>query len=201
MKWIHVQQHIYLVVMSGVFIIILGLFFGILAYLYPKFRKYIIFMFDVFQTIPSLATLGLLMVVFGASPTTVIVGLTLYNLLPVVRNTMIGLINVNPSIKEAAEGMGMNKFVKLFKVELPLAFPLIFAGMRISLVNSIGSAVMGFFVGGGGLGYVLYRGIRTMNFTYIIEGTLTLMAMAIIVDVIMSFYERKLLPKKNKGVL
>ena len=72
--------------------------------------------------------------------------------------------------------------------------------MRISLVNSIGSAVMGFFVGGGGLGYVLYRGIRTMNFNFILQGTLTLMAMAIVVDAVMSYYEHKLLPKNQRGV-
>lgn len=196
MKLEHVTQHIYLVLMSALFTIVFGLVFGILAYLFPKTRRYVIFVFDLFQTIPTLATLGLLMVVFGASPTTVIVGLTLYNLLPVVRNTMIGLLEVSPAIKEAAEGMGMSKLTKLFKVELPLAFPLIFAGMRISIVNSIGSAVMGFFVGGGGLGYVLYRGIRTMNFKFIAEGTLTLMAMAIVLDFIMSYYENKLTLKK-----
>jgi osmoprotectant transport system permease protein len=200
MKLEHVTQHIYLVLMAGLFTIVFGLIFGIIAYLFPKIRKYVIFVFDLFQTIPTLATLGLLMVVFGASPTTVIVGLTLYNLLPVVRNTMVGLMDVSPAIKEAAEGMGMPKMTKLLKVELPLAFPLIFAGMRISLVNSIGSAVMGFFVGGGGLGSVLYRGIRTMNFSFILQGTLTLMAMAIVVDGVMSFYENKLLPKNKKGV-
>ena len=200
MKLEHVTQHIYLVRMAALFTIVFGLIFGIIAYLFPKVRKYVIFVFDLFQTIPTLATLGLLMVVFGASPTTVIVGLTLYNLLPVVRNTMVGLMEVAPAIKEAAEGMGMPKMTKLFKVELPLAFPLIFAGMRISLVNSIGSAVMGFFVGGGGLGYVLYRGIRTMNFTFILQGTLTLMAMAIVVDAVMSYYEHKLLPKNQRGV-
>jgi osmoprotectant transport system permease protein len=198
MKIEHVLQHIYLVVMAAFFTILLGILFGILAYMFPRLRKYVIFVFDLFQTIPTLATLGLLMVVFGASPTTVIVGLTLYNLLPVVRNTMVGLIDVSPAIKEAAEGMGMPKLTKLLKIELPLAFPLIFAGMRISVVNSIGSAVMGFFVGGGGLGYVLYRGIRTMNFKFIAEGTLTLMAMAIVVDVIMNYYENKL-TLKNKG--
>lgn len=196
MKLEHVTQHIYLVLMSALFTIVFGLVFGILAYLFPKTRRYVIFVFDLFQTIPTLATLGLLMVVFGASPTTVIVGLTLYNLLPVVRNTMIGLLEVSPAIKEAAEGMGMSKLTKLFKVELPLAFPLIFAGMRISIVNSIGSAVMGFFVGGGGLGYVLYRGIRTMNFKFIAEGTLTLMSMAIVLDFIMSYYENKLTLRK-----
>ena len=200
MKLEHVTQHIYLVLMAALFTIVFGLIFGIIAYLFPKVRKYVIFVFDLFQTIPTLATLGLLMVVFGASPTTVIVGLTLYNLLPVVRNTMVGLMDVAPAIKEAAEGMGMPKMTKLFKVELPLAFPLIFAGMRISLVNSIGSAVMGFFVGGGGLGYVLYRGIRTMNFSFILQGTLTLMAMAIVVDAVMSYYEHKLLPKNQRGV-
>lgn len=200
MKLEHVTQHIYLVLMAALFTIVFGLIFGIIAYLFPKVRKYVIFVFDLFQTIPTLATLGLLMVVFGASPTTVIVGLTLYNLLPVVRNTMVGLMEVAPAIKEAAEGMGMPKMAKLFKVELPLAFPLIFAGMRISLVNSIGSAVMGFFVGGGGLGYVLYRGIRTMNFSFILQGTLTLMVMAIVVDAVMSYYEHKLLPKNQRGV-
>ncbi|WP_331836607.1 ABC transporter permease [Erysipelothrix piscisicarius] len=95
--------------------------------------------------------LGILMAFFGPTKKTVIIGLVLYSLLPVVLNTVTGLESVDPGIREAAQGMGMTKIQRLFKVELPIAFPFIFSGMRIAVVTSVGVAVFGALVGGGGL--------------------------------------------------
>jgi osmoprotectant transport system permease protein len=145
-------QHAYLVFMAAGFILTIGLTLGIAAYLVPGVRKPVLLVLDLFQTIPSLATLGFLVVLVGANATTVIIGLIMYSLLPVVKNTLVGLDRVDPGIKEAALGMGMPRWKRLIQVELPLAFPMVYAGMRIALVTSIGFAVFGAIVGGGGLG-------------------------------------------------
>lgn len=188
-------EHLVLVALSAFFLLIIGLFLGIMAYLYKPLRKPILFIVDVLQTVPTLAMLGLLMVVFGPTTITVVIGLVLYSLLPVVLNTVSGLDVIDHGIKEAAVGMGMTKWQRLLKVELPLAFPMIFSGMRIAVVTSIGIAVFATFVGGGGLGQILYRGVRTQNMKLIGYGTLALVIMSLIIDGIMAHYEKKLTQK------
>ena len=183
-------QHAYLVFMAAGFILTIGLSLGIAAYVFPGVRKPVLLVLDLFQTIPTLATLGFLVVLVGANATTVIIGLILYSLLPVVKNTLVGLDRVDPGIKEAAQGMGMPRWKRLVQVELPLAFPMVYAGMRIALVTSIGFAVFGAIVGGGGLGTLLYRGVRNQNMTMIITGTLTLMILSVIIDGTMGWVEK-----------
>jgi osmoprotectant transport system permease protein len=162
-------------------------------------KKPILMILDLFQTIPSLATLGFLVLIFGANATTVIIGLVLYSLLPVVKNTLIGLESVHPGIKEAAKGMGMPRLQRLFKVELPLAFPMVYAGMRIAIITSIGFAVFGSIVGGGGLGTVLYRGVRIQNMSLILYGTAALMGLSFFIDALMGWIEKRFI-KNKKGV-
>lgn len=190
-------QHAYLVVMASGFILTIGLSLGILAYVVPAVRKPVLLVLDLFQTIPTLATLGFLVVLVGANATTVIIGLILYSLLPVVKNTLVGLDRVDPGIKEAAQGMGMPRWKRLVQVELPLAFPMVYAGMRIALVTSIGFAVFGAIVGGGGLGTLLYRGVRNQNMTMILTGTLTLMILSVIIDGTMGWIEKTYLIKEK----
>jgi len=127
--------------------------------------------------------LGIIMVFIGAGKLTVIIGLVLYSLLPIVHNTYLGLNGVSPAIKEAARGMGMTRFYQLVRVELPLAFPVIFTGIRIASVT---------VVGGGGLGSVIYRGIYIQNMKLLLSGTFTLMAMAVVFDSVMAYVEKRL---------
>lgn len=192
-----ILEHSVIVGVSAVFLLLIGLALGIVAYRYPRMKKYIMFVVDVFQTIPTLATLGILLVFFGATLTTVVIGLVLYSLLPVVLNTVVGLESVDPGVKEAAVGIGMSRMQRLFRVELPLAFPMIFSGMRIAVVTSIGVAVFATFVGGGGLGEILYKGVRTQNMTLIMQGTVVLIIMSFAVDGILAFYENKLTKKRG----
>lgn len=192
MKLNMILEHFFLVIVSGFFLLILGLIIGIVAYMFPKVKKPILFAVDVLQTIPTLAMLGLLMVFFGPTTLTVIISLVLYSLLPVVLNTVTGLDGIDGGIKEAAIGMGMTPLQRLLKVELPLAFPLIFSGMRIAIVTSIGVAVFATFVGGGGLGAILYRGVRTQNMKLIAYGTLALVVMSVVIDGLMGLYEKRL---------
>jgi osmoprotectant transport system permease protein len=192
-----VFEHLYIVLISMAATIIIGLPLGILAYTNKRVRKVILWTVDLLQTIPALALLGIIMVLFGAGKLTVIIGLLLYSLLPVVQNTFLGLDNVDPAIKEAARGMGMSKVYRLIHVELPLAFPLIFTGIRIATVTAIGVAVFATFVGGGGLGSVIYRGIHIQNMQLILSGTLSLMGMAVLFDSIMAMIEKKLYCREN----
>lgn len=187
-----VFEHLYIVLISVVMTVLIGLPLGILAYSWPSFRKVILWVVDVLQTIPALALLGIIMVFLGAGKLTVIIGLVLYSLLPIVHNTYLGLNGVNPAIKEAARGMGMTKFYRLVRVELPLAFPVIFTGIRIASVTAIGVAVFATFVGGGGLGSIIYRGIYIQNMKLLLSGTLTLMAMAVLFDSVMAYVEKRL---------
>ncbi len=187
-----VWQHIYLVSVSCVFTTIFGLLLGIFAYISKPARSVILWLVDILQTIPVLALLGLIMIAFGATSTTVIIGIVLYSLLPIVRNTYIGLENIDPGIKEAAQGMGMTKLQRLFKVELPLSFPIVFTGIRIAIVTSIGTAVFGAVVGGGGLGSTINRAILIQDMPTLMQATLTLMAMAVFFDIVMGYIEKRL---------
>lgn len=187
-----VLEHLYLVLVSSIFATIIGLILGVIVYFFKSIRPAILKIIDIIQTIPALAILGLLMIIFGGTSTTVIIGLVLYSLLPIVNNTYVGLKSIDSGIKEAAIGMGMTKTQKLFQVELPLAFPMVFTGIRIAIVNSIGTAVFGSFVGGGGLGAIINRAILIQDMSTLILATLSLMIMAIIFDYGMGAIEKKL---------
>lgn len=198
MTWELVWQHLFIVLASALLSIAIGLPLGVLAYLFPKARAVILRIVDLLQTVPSLALLGTIMVFLGAGKQTVILGIMLYSLLPIVRNTCLGLQEVDPGVKEAARGMGMGRMYRLLKVEFPLAFPMIFTGVRIAVVNAIGSAVFAAFVGGGGLGSVINRGIRIQDMRLILSATGALMLIAMILDLTMGAIERHL--EKANGI-
>lgn len=182
-----VWEHLFIVFMTVLVSLIIGLPLGILAYLKKPVRKVILWTVEILQTIPALALLGLIMIIFGAGKLTVIIGLVLYSLLPIVHNTYIGLVNVDSGIKEAGKGMGMTEIDRLLSVEVPLAFPMIFTGIRIATITTIGAAIFATSVGGGGLGSIIYTGIRTQNMRLILFGTLALMIMAVFFDLLMSW--------------
>ena len=184
--------HILIVSSAVALTIVIGVPLGILAYFYKGIRKVILWIVETLQTVPTLALLGIIMVFLGPGRKTVIAGLLLYSLLPVVQNTYVGLSEVDPAIKEVAQGMGMTRAYRLAHVEAPIAWPLIFTGIRIAAVTCVGSAVFAVFVGGGGLGSLIYQGIRVSNFKMVISGTGALMAIAIGLDTIMASIEKRL---------
>ncbi len=190
-------EHLYIVLAAAVLSIAVGLPLGFLAYLYPKARAVLLRVVDLFQTIPSLALLGIIMVFLGAGKPTVIVGITLYSLLPIVRNTCLGLQQVDSGVKEAARGMGMSSTHQVLFVEFPLAFPTVFTGIRIAVVNAISTTVFAAFVGGGGLGSVITKGIRVQDMGAIAMGTGALMIIAVALDTLMGFVEGRI--RKNRG--
>ena len=197
MTWSLICEHLFIVLAASILSICIGLPLGILSYVYPKARAVILRVVDLLQTIPSLALLGIIMVFLGAGKITVIIGITLYSLLPIVRNTCLGLQEVAPGVKEAARGMGMSKPYRVLMVEFPLAFPTVFTGIRIAVVNAIGTAVFAAFVGGGGLGGIINRGIRIQDMTLILSGTGALMVIAILLDLLMGWFEKQM--RKSRG--
>lgn len=189
-------EHIFIVICSITLAVAAGIPLGVVCYLCPKIKRVIIWIVDVLQTIPALALLGIIMVIFGAGKQTVIIGVGLYSLLPIVGNTCLGLEQVASGIKEAARGMGMSRSYRLFHVEMPIALPVIFTGIRIAAVNSVGSAVFAAFVGGGGLGTLINSAIRVRNMGLLLQGTVTLMLIAVALDLGMGSLEKHL-AKKN----
>jgi osmoprotectant transport system permease protein len=188
-----ILTHLSLVIAALVFAVAAGIPLGVVCYFYPSARRVILRIVDFIQTTPALALLGIIMITpLGAGKPTVIVGLALYSLLPIVRNTCLGLDQVPPYLIEAGEGMGMTRFYRLVHVELPLAAPIIFTGIRIAAVNAIGTAVFASFVGGGGLGSFITTAIRQRDMAIILLGTGLLMAMALILDLIMALAEHYL---------
>ena len=198
MSWLQIFEHLYIVLLAALLSLAIGLPLGVVSYLCPAARRPILWVADLLQTIPSLALLGIIMVFIGAGKPTVIIGITLYALLPIVRNTCLGLQEVPQSLKEAARGCGMSRLGQLFQVELPNALPMIFTGIRIAVVNAIGTAVFAAFVSGGGLGDSIYQGIRTENTQQILLPTLALMVIALLFDTVMGQMERLLEQGKQK---
>ena len=197
MSWELVLEHLFIVLAASLLSVLVGVPLGIWAYVSTKVRPVLLRMVDLFQTIPSLALLGIIMVFLGAGKITVIIGITLYSLLPIVRNTCLGLQQVDPGVKEAARGMGMSKPYRILMVEFPLAVPTVFTGVRIAVVNAIGTAVFAAFVGGGGLGGIINRGIRIQDMRLILTGTGCLMAIAVLADSLLGWFERQ--ARRSRG--
>lgn len=188
-------SHMLIVLIAICISAVVGIALGIIAYWVSYLDKIILWFSEVMQTIPSLALLALLMIVFGLGNITLIVGLVLYALLPIVRNTYTGLNSIPQHIKDAARGMGMSRLQRLFKVELPLSFPLIFSGLKIALVNSLSVAVMGVLIGSNGLGSIIYRGIQSRNLGRIVIGAIPVVIMALIFDYLMTKVEKRLVKR------
>ena len=186
-------EHLLIVITAMAVASLVGIILGILAYWGSKLlNSIILWATDILQTIPSLALLTMLMIYFGLGNVTLIIGLVLYALLPIVRNTYTGLSMIPAHLKDAAKGMGMSRMQRMMKVELPLAFPLIFSGIKIALVTSLSIAVIGVLIGSGGLGAPIYRGIQSRDYMQILSGAIPVVALALGLDYLMSLFEKRL---------
>lgn len=146
---------------------------------------------NIIQTIPSISLLLIIMIFLGLGYSTAIVALVLYSLLPIVQNTYAGLENVDKNMIEAGMGMGMTRTQLLTQVKLPLALPIILAGIRIAAVVAVGSATIATFVGAGGLGEMIMRGISTTDDQKILAGAIPAAILVIIVDLLIGKVEKK----------
>lgn len=186
------RQHVGLVVISSAVALVLGLPLGILVARRPAWRKPVLGLTNVVQTVPSLALLGLLIPVFGIGAWTAVTALVLYALLPIVRNTNAGITGVDPAIREAGRGMGMSDGELLRLVELPLAAGVILAGVRVAVVVSVGVATIAAAIGAGGLGVYIFRGVATVDDTLILAGAIPAALLALLADGLLGLAERRL---------
>jgi osmoprotectant transport system permease protein len=187
-------QHTYLVAISTVVAILLGVPLGIVLTRRPGWRGPVLGLANVFQTIPSLALFGFLIplpFIGGIGATTAIVALVVYALLPIVRNTYTGIAGVDPAVREAGRGMGMTDWQLLTQVELPLALGVILAGVRVATVVSVGTATIAAAIGAGGLGVYIFRGVAVVDDTLILAGALPAALMALAADALFGLAERR----------
>ncbi len=179
-----VVEHLRLVLVSTALAIAVAVPAGILITRegFRDFSGLILGVANFGQSVPSIAILAIFMGFLGLGATTAIFALWLYALLPIVRNTATGIEEVDPSVIEAAHGMGMTNRQILLRIELPLAFPVMFAGMRTAAVINVGTAALGAFIGAGGLGTFIITGIPLMRERMILVGAILTAIMAVMVD-------------------
>lgn len=187
-------EHMELTVMSVGLAILIGVPLGILIRYVRKLNKPVLAVANVIQAIPSMALLGFAIPFLGIGTLPAVVMVILYSLLPIIKNTFIGLDNISPQIIEAAKGIGLTKFQILTKIQIPLALPVIMAGVRISAVTAVGLMTIAAFIGAGGLGYLVYSGIRTVNNNQILAGAIPACILALVVDFLVGLVEKLVTP-------
>lgn len=190
-------EHLWLVSVSIFFAVLIGIPLGILITRWPWLNKPILGSANIIQTIPSLALFGFLLPApwIGArADRLAILALTLYALLPLIRNTYVGIKGVDPSVVEAGRGMGMTNRQLLWQVQLPLALGVIIAGVRVATVISVGLATIAAAIGAGGLGEYIFRGLAMVNNQVILAGAVPAALMAILADVGLGWLEKRLSP-------
>ena len=195
--WGLTLQHLWLVGASTVLAVLIGIPLGIAITRWPALNKPILGSANVIQTIPSLALFGFLLPApwIGArADRLAILALTLYALLPLIRNTYTGIKGVDPAVVEAGRGMGMTDRQLLWQVQLPLALAVIVAGVRVATVLSVGIATIAAAIGAGGLGEYIFRGLAMVNNQLILAGAIPAAVLAIGADVILGWLEKKLSP-------
>lgn len=188
-------QHIGLTFISLFIAVLIGLPLGIFITRQKQFSGPVLGIAGILQTIPSIALLGFMIPVLGIGAKPAIAALLLYALLPIIRNTYTGIEGVDPAVKEAAVAMGMNKWQVLFKVELPLAMPVIFAGIRTATVITVGVATLASYIAAGGLGEFIFGGISLNNTNMILAGAIPAALLAILFDFLLSQLQKLNLKK------
>lgn len=199
-----VIEHLKLTAISVGLAIVIGVPLGIFVSYTSKVEKAILSIANVIQAIPSMALLGFMIPLFGIGTIPAIVAVVLYSLLPIIKNTYTGIENINPQTLEAAKGIGLTPFQVLTKIQIPLALPVIMAGVRIASVTAVGLMTMAAFIGAGGLGYLVFSGIRTVNNSQILAGAIPACLLALMVDYLIGLVEKLVTPmnlQKGDGAL
>lgn len=192
-------EHIAISAISLLLGVIVAVPLGILLTRTPKISGVIIGVASLLQTIPSLALLALMVPLLGVGKLPAIVALFIYSLLPILRNTFIGMDSVNADLKDAAKGMGMTNLQSIVMVEVPAALPTIMAGIKLSAVYVIAWATLASYIGGGGLGDLIFSGLNNYLPDLIIGGTIPVTILALLTDFLFSLVETKLTPLSERG--
>jgi len=187
--------HLGLVVVSMLIAVAIGVPLGMFVVDRPTLRRLALGIASVFQTIPSLALFGFLIpipFIGGIGRRTAIVALVLYALLPILRNTYVGLTGIDPAVLQAAEAMGMTDAQILWRVRFPLALAVILAGIRTATIINIGVATIAAAIGAGGLGTFIFRGVAMVSDAVILAGAIPAAMLAILADILLGWLERRL---------
>jgi osmoprotectant transport system permease protein len=187
--------HLTLVLIAMAIAVLIAVPLGMVIVQRPTLRNIALGIASVFQTIPSLALFGFLIpipFIGGIGTRTAIVALVLYALLPILRNTYVGLTGIDPAVLQAAEAMGMTNTQILWRVRLPLALPVILAGIRTATIITIGVATIAAAIGAGGLGTFIFRGVAMVSNAVILAGAIPAALLAIAADVLLAWLERRL---------
>lgn len=194
---IKLYEHFELVLYSMSLAIITGVGCGILfsRERFKRFAPYAEYIAGLGQTIPTLAILALSMSLFGIGKTTAIFTLFVISIIPILRNTLVGLKEISPSLIDAAEGLGLRKRDILLKIELPNAMPIIITGIRVAFVINIGTAALGYLIGAGGLGEVIFTGIQVQETNRLLAGCLPVIFSALFIDYLLDILSLVLIPK------
>lgn len=190
-------EHLTLVALATGIACVLGISTGVVFTRRPRLRNAALIAAGVMQTVPSLALFGLLIplpLIGGIGKRTAIIALVLYALLPILRNTVTGLLSVDAAVRESAVAMGMTPRQILLEVELPLAARTVMAGVRIATVTTFGTATIAAVIGGGGLGEFIFRGVASVNSAQILAGAIPAAVLAIMADGALGWIEKRISP-------
>ena len=187
-------EHIELTFIAVGLSILIGVPIGIIISYIKKLDKPILGLSSVIQAVPSMALLGFLIPFVGIGTIPAIIVVILYSLLPIIKNTYTGINGISETMIESAKGIGLTKSQILFKIQIPQTLPVIMAGIRISAVSAVGLMTMSAFIGGGGLGYLIFSGIRTLNNYQILAGAIPACILALIVDYFFGLIEKLVTP-------
>jgi osmoprotectant transport system permease protein len=198
--WVLTLEHIWIVAFSVFLATLVAIPVGVYISHNEGVAKKVINAANILMTIPSIALFGLMLPILsivgqGLGKVPAVIALVLYSQLPIIRNTYVGIKNVPPELVEAGKGMGMNKWTRLKEVEIPLAVPVIIAGLRTATVMNIGIAAIAAYIGAGGLGVFIQQGIARVYSEMIIAGALLVALLAVFADAGMAFLERALTSK------
>lgn len=192
-------QHLYIATIALILGVVVAIPLGILLTRYPKISGAIIGLASILQTVPAMALLAMMIPIFGIGAKPAIVALFIYSLLPILRNTYLGIKQVDPTLRDAAKGMGMSASQSIIQVELPLAAPVIMAGVRLSATYVIAWTALAAYIGAGGLGDFIFNGLNLYRSDLILGGSIPVIILALIVDFLLGQLEQKLTPRTKEA--
>lgn len=188
-------QQIYISAISLALGIIVAVPLSVILMKFPRTAKVVIALASMLQTIPALALLAMMIPFFGVGRVPAIVALFLYSLMPILRNTYVGLMDVNADTVDSARGLGMTEMQLILKVDMPLAMPVIMAGIRLSAIYVIAWATLASYIGAGGLGDFIFNGLSLYQPDLIFGGTIPVIILALLTDYLLGKLEKKITPK------
>ncbi len=188
-------QQIYISAISLALGIIVAVPLSVILMKFPRIAKVVIALASMLQTIPALALLAMMIPFFGVGRVPAIVALFLYSLMPILRNTYVGLMDVNADTVDSARGLGMTEMQLILKVDIPLAMPVIMAGIRLSAIYVIAWATLASYIGAGGLGDFIFNGLSLYQPDLIFGGTIPVIILALLTDYLLGKLEKKITPK------